>query len=83
MDSADSAERESATTVLLYVGQPAHAEAPPVPSQRPSPGQVPPVVGAGSLSLGVEAVGSFAVVVLVVVVAAVVGSAGGGVLGGV
>jgi hypothetical protein len=27
---------------LLYVGQPEHALEPPVPSQRPSPGHVPP-----------------------------------------
>lgn len=27
---------------LLYVGQPEQADVPPVPSQRPSPGQVPP-----------------------------------------
>jgi hypothetical protein len=31
--------------LLFHVGQPAHAEVPPVPSQRPSPGQVPPWCG--------------------------------------
>jgi hypothetical protein len=30
-----------ALNVLLKVGQPEHADEPPVPSQRPSPGQVP------------------------------------------
>ena len=31
-------------SALLYVGHPEQADVPPVPSQRPSPGQVPPVV---------------------------------------
>ena len=30
-------------SALLYVGQPEQADVPPVPSQRPSPGQVPPL----------------------------------------
>lgn len=34
-------ELATADKVLLYVGQPEHAELPPVPSQRPSPGHVP------------------------------------------
>ena len=31
----------TADNALLYVGHPEHAELPPVPSQRPSPGHVP------------------------------------------
>lgn len=38
---SSSMRAESANT-LLYVGQPEQALVPPVPSQRPSPGQVPP-----------------------------------------
>lgn len=40
--SAASASRRAETArPLLNVGQPEHAVVPPVPSQRPSPGQVP------------------------------------------
>jgi len=38
--SPSSARRDE--SALLYVGQPEQADEPPVPSQRPSPGHVPP-----------------------------------------
>jgi hypothetical protein len=40
---SSSIRAESAST-LLYVGHPEQADVPPVPSQRPSPGHVPPVL---------------------------------------
>lgn len=41
LDFVDSIS-DRALSALLYAGQPEQAEVPPVPSQRPSPGQVPP-----------------------------------------
>ena len=40
-EAAAAASLAACERRLLYVGQPAQAEVPPVPSQRPSPGQVP------------------------------------------
>ena len=40
-----SSIRAEMAKALLYVGHPEQALVPPVPSQRPSPGQVPPERG--------------------------------------
>ena len=53
-----SSIRAEMANALLYVGHPEHAFVPPVPSQRPSPGQVPPergVEGAAAAGLVVVA----------------------------
>ena len=51
-----------ADRALLYVGQPEQAEVPPVPSQRPSPGQVPaPMATSGIIGGALEACGEFRV----------------------
>ena len=39
-----SSKRAETDRALLYVGHPEHDDDPPVPSQRPSPGHVPPVL---------------------------------------
>ena len=39
-----SSRRAETDRALLYVGHPEHDDDPPVPSQRPSPGHVPPVL---------------------------------------
>lgn len=58
LGSAESAGAESAPTLpaaraLLYVGHPEHEDDPPVPLQRPSPGQDPVFpVGFDDLALG-------------------------------
>jgi hypothetical protein len=54
-----------AAKALLYVGQPEQADVPPVPSHRPSPGQVPPLSMAGTGG------GAFVVAVFEVAAAAV------------
>ena len=40
--SASASKRADTASALLYVGHPEQADVPPVPSHRPSPGQVPP-----------------------------------------
>jgi len=42
--AVSSSRRAERASTLLYVGQPEHALVPPVPSHRPSPGHVPPVL---------------------------------------
>lgn len=42
--ACSSSIRAERARTLLYVGHPEQADVPPVPSQRPSPGHVPPVL---------------------------------------